>query len=146
MVSAEPAHLNSCQPRSFGPTQQYLPPKSRNVTLGGVHLTHQPCCSLGVPIRRGLVIEFTSNLLKPMGDPKPARNPVGATFHPRVWPRADFCQTLPVAMPTPVNYIPRDKQTHFSTRTNNRVEPPKFPEFKFKPRQVNYSSQVKPRY
>jgi hypothetical protein len=29
--------------------------------------------------------------------------------------------------------------------TDSRVEPPKFPEFKFKPRQVNYSSQIKPR-
>jgi hypothetical protein len=27
-----------------------------------------------------------------------------------------------------------------------RVEPMKFPRFKFKPRQVNYSSQIKPRY
>jgi hypothetical protein len=36
---------------------------------------------------------------------------------------------------------------HFSSRdTNKRVEPPKFPGFKFKPRQVNYSSQIKPRY
>jgi hypothetical protein len=37
------------------------------------------------------MIEFTSTLLKSMGDPKPARNPAGAgagvTFHPQVWPR-----------------------------------------------------------
>jgi hypothetical protein len=30
--------------------------------------------------------------------------------------------------------------------TNNRVEPLKSPRFKFKPRQVNYSSQIKLRY
>jgi hypothetical protein len=30
--------------------------------------------------------------------------------------------------------------------TNNRVEPLKSPRFKFKPRQVNYSSQIKPKY
>jgi hypothetical protein len=40
------------------------------------------------------MIEFTSTLLKSVGDPKPARNPAGAgagagvTFHPQVWPRA----------------------------------------------------------
>jgi hypothetical protein len=30
--------------------------------------------------------------------------------------------------------------------TDSRVEPPKFLRFKFKPKQVNYSSQIKPRY
>jgi hypothetical protein len=30
--------------------------------------------------------------------------------------------------------------------TDNGVEPPKFPGFKFIPRQVNYSSRIKPRY
>jgi hypothetical protein len=29
--------------------------------------------------------------------------------------------------------------------TDSWVEPPKFPEFKFKPGQVNYSSEIKPR-
>jgi hypothetical protein len=61
---------------------------SCSVTLGAIHPTHQIRSSLGVLIRRGLMIEFTSTLLKPAGDPKPARNPtgagVGATFHPRV--------------------------------------------------------------
>jgi hypothetical protein len=33
-----------------------------------------------------------------------------------------------------------------SHETDSRVEPPKFPGFKFKPRQVNYSSQIKPMY
>jgi hypothetical protein len=31
------------------------------------------------------------------------------------------------------------------TETDSRLEPPKFLRFKFKPRQVNYSSQIKPR-
>jgi hypothetical protein len=38
MVSAQPAHLNSRQPQSFVPAQQYPSLKSRTVTLGGVHL------------------------------------------------------------------------------------------------------------
>jgi hypothetical protein len=67
---------------------------SRTITLGVIHLTHQPRSYFGAPIRRGLVIEFTSTLLKPAGDLKPARNPtgagVGASFHPWVWPLADL--------------------------------------------------------
>jgi hypothetical protein len=67
---------------------------SHTVTLGVVHLTHQPRSSLGALIHHGLVIEFTSTLLKPVGDSKPARNPAGAgvsaTFHPRVWPQTDL--------------------------------------------------------
>jgi hypothetical protein len=86
MVSTQSAHLNTCQSRSFGLAQQYPPLKSRTVTLGGIHLTHQPHSSLGSPIRCGLVIEFISTLLKPAGDPKPTQNPTGAgaIFHPRV--------------------------------------------------------------
>jgi hypothetical protein len=88
MVSTQSAHLNSRQPRSFGLAQQYPPLKSRTVTLRGVHLTHQSRSSLGSPIRRGLVIEFTSTLLKPAGDLKPTRNLMGVTFHLWVWSRA----------------------------------------------------------
>jgi hypothetical protein len=61
---------------------------TRTVTLGVVHLTHQPHSSLSALIHRGFVIEFTSILLKPVGDLKPTRNlvgaDVGATFHPWV--------------------------------------------------------------
>jgi hypothetical protein len=88
MVSVQPAHLNSHQARSFGPAQQYPLLMSYTITLGAVHLTHQLRSSLGALIRHGLVIEFTSTLLKSAGDPKPARNPMGAdvgvTFHPQV--------------------------------------------------------------
>jgi hypothetical protein len=49
--------------------------------------------------------------------------------------------------------MPHLSPTHHETtkyisphKINNRVEPPKFSRFKFKPRQVNYSSQIKPRY
>jgi hypothetical protein len=88
MVSIQSAHLNSRQSQSFCLAQHYPPLKSYTVTLGGVHLTHQLCSSLGSSIHRALVIEFISTLLKPAGDLKPTRNPVGAgvgaTFHPRV--------------------------------------------------------------
>jgi hypothetical protein len=70
MVSTQSAHLNSCRARSFGLAQQYYPLKSHAVTLRGVHLTHQPHSSLGSSIRRGLVIKFTSTMLKPVSDPK----------------------------------------------------------------------------
>jgi hypothetical protein len=94
MVLTQPAHLNSRQPQSFGPTQQYFPPKSRNVTFGGVHLTHQSRSSLSVPIHRGLVIEFTSTLLKPMGDPKPGEcdfSPAGVAVGGfGWWPRVSW--------------------------------------------------------
>jgi hypothetical protein len=70
MVSTQPAHLNFSQPQHFGPAQQYPPLKSYTITLGGVHLTHQLCSSLGALIRRDLVIELTSTLLKSTGDPK----------------------------------------------------------------------------
>jgi hypothetical protein len=97
-VSTQSAHLNTCQYRSFGLTQQYPLLKSRTVTLGGVHLTHQSYSSLGSPICRGLVIEFTSTLLKPAGDPKHGGCGRGCDFStagvavggfgwvPRVWP------------------------------------------------------------
>jgi hypothetical protein len=49
--------------------------------------------------------------------------------------------------------VPHLSPTHHVTskhvsphQTDSRVEPPKFSGFKFKPRQVNYSSQIKPRY
>jgi hypothetical protein len=49
--------------------------------------------------------------------------------------------------------MPHLSPTHHETskwvsshETNSRVEPPKFPRFKFKLRQVNYSSQMEPRY
>jgi hypothetical protein len=45
----------------------------RTVTLGAVHLTHQHRSSLGALIRRGLVIKFTSTLLKPTDNLKPDR-------------------------------------------------------------------------
>jgi hypothetical protein len=86
MVSTQSAHLNSRQPQSFFLAQHYPPLKSRTVTLGGIHLTHQLRSSLGSSIHHALVIEFTSTLLKPADDPKPTQNPAGAgvTFHPRV--------------------------------------------------------------
>jgi hypothetical protein len=88
MVLTQAAHLNSRQPQSFGLAQQYLPLKSCTETLHGVHLTHQPRSSLGSQIRHGLVIEFTFTLLKPTGDLKLVRNPMGAgtgaTLHPQV--------------------------------------------------------------
>jgi hypothetical protein len=71
MVLIQLAHLNSRQPQSFCLAQYYPPLKSHTVTQGGVHLTHQLRSSLGSSIHRALVIEFTSTLLKPVGDPKP---------------------------------------------------------------------------
>jgi hypothetical protein len=85
---------------------------SGTVTLDVIHLTHQPRSSLGALIRRGLVIEFTSTLLKPTGDPKPDECGRGCDFSPsgviaggfgwvpRVWPWTGFCQTRPIAIPT----------------------------------------------
>jgi hypothetical protein len=99
-------HLNSCQPRSFGLVQHYPPLKSRTVTLGGVHFTHQPRSSIDSSIRHALVIEFTFTLLKPVGDPKPAGcgrrcnfSPVSVTADgfermPRVW--AGFAKPAPL--------------------------------------------------
>jgi hypothetical protein len=81
MVATQSAHLNSCEPRSFGLAQHYPPLKSGTITLGGVHLTHQPCSSLGSSVRHALMIKFTSTLLKP------ARNPTGVAFHLQVWPQ-----------------------------------------------------------
>jgi hypothetical protein len=71
MVSTQSAHLNFHQPQSFGLAQHYPPLKSRTITLDGVYLTHQLRSSLGSSIHCALVIEFTSTLLKPAGDPKP---------------------------------------------------------------------------
>jgi hypothetical protein len=56
----------------FDLAQQYPLLMSRTVTLGVIHLTHQPRSFLGAPIRRSFVIEFTSTLLKLVGDLKPA--------------------------------------------------------------------------
>jgi hypothetical protein len=114
MVLTQSAQLNSRQPRCFGLAQQYPPLKSHIVTLRGVHLTHQPRSSLGSPIHRGLMIEFTPTLLKPAGDPKPNRcgrrcdfSPIGVVVDefgwvPRVWLWVGFCQTClePTSLPS----------------------------------------------
>jgi hypothetical protein len=112
MVSTQSAHLNLRQPQSFGLAQHYPPLKSRTITLGGVHLTHQLCSSLGSSIHHALVIEFTSTLLKPADDLKPGGcgrgcdfSPAGVTADgfrrvPWVWLRVGFCQTRPIAIPT----------------------------------------------
>jgi hypothetical protein len=49
--------------------------------------------------------------------------------------------------------MPHLSPTHHETskcvsphKIDSRVEPPKFPGFKFKPRHINYSSPIKPRY
>jgi hypothetical protein len=111
MVLTQSAHLNSCQPRSFGLAQHYPPLKSCTVTLGGVHFTHQPHSSLGSSIRHALVIEFTSTLLKLAGGLKPGGCRRGCNFSsvgvatcglgrvPRVWLWAGLCQTRPVDIP-----------------------------------------------
>jgi hypothetical protein len=120
MVLTQSAHLNFNQPRSFRLAQYYPPLKSHTITLGGVDLTHQLCSSLGSSIHRALVIEFTSTLLKPAGDPKPTRNPVGVAAGvvagafrrvPRVWLWADFCQTHPKPAPLPSLPMTKPKQT-----------------------------------
>jgi hypothetical protein len=104
MVLTQSVHLNSRQPQSFCLAQHYPPLKSRTVTLGGVHLTHQLRSSLGSSIHRAFVIEFTPTLLKPTGDPKPGGcdfSPAGGFGRvPRVWLRAGFCRTRPVAIPS----------------------------------------------
>jgi hypothetical protein len=51
-------------------------------------------------------------------------------------------------LPTMPHLSPTHHETskHISPHeTDSMIEPPKFPGFKFKPRQVNYSSQIKPR-
>jgi hypothetical protein len=113
MFSIQPAHLNFRQAPSFGTTQQYPLLMSRTVTLGDIHLTHQSRSSLGAPIRHDLVIEFTSTLLKPVGDPKPDRCEHGCDFSPagvamggfgwvsQVWPRAGFVKPVPSFVPSP---------------------------------------------
>jgi hypothetical protein len=83
---------------------EYLSSSPTVVAQGDIHLTHQPRSSLGAPIRRGLMIEFTSTLFNPTGDQKSTRNLMGAgasaTFHPWVWLWAGFCQARPVAIPS----------------------------------------------
>jgi hypothetical protein len=98
MVLIQLAHLNSCQSQSFCLAQHYPPLKSHTVTQGGVHLTHQLRSSLGSSIHRALVIEFTSTLLKPVGDPKPSGcerwcdfSPVGVTAGGFGWVRECGC-------------------------------------------------------
>jgi hypothetical protein len=57
-------------------------------------------------------------------------------------PRSSFLPTMSHLSPTH-----HETSKHISPQnTNNRVEPPKFLRFKFKSMQVNYSSQVKPRW
>jgi hypothetical protein len=78
MFLVQSTYLNFRQARSFGPAEQYPLLMSHTVTLGVVHLTHQPCSSFNALIRHGLVIEFTSTLLKLTDDPKAIQNPTGA--------------------------------------------------------------------
>jgi hypothetical protein len=132
MILTQSAHLNFRQPRSFGLAQYYPPLKSRTIILGSVYLTHQLRSSFGSSIHHALVIEFTSTLLKPTGGPKSIQNPVGAGTGvatggfgrvPRVWLRADFYQTCPVAIPK----HPRPPSNHHgllstTPTTNNDLE------------------------
>jgi hypothetical protein len=130
MVLTHLVHLNFRRPQSFGLAQYYPPLKSRIIILGSVHLTHQLRFSLVYSIHRALVIEFTFTLLKPAGDPKSDGCRCGCDFSPmdvatdrfgrvsRVWLRAGFCQTHPVAIPnhesapTVVLYVARAHTLH----------------------------------
>jgi hypothetical protein len=93
MASTESALLNFCQPRSFGLAQHYTPLKSCTVTICSVHLTHQLHSSLGSSIHRDLVIEFTSTLLKPVGDSKMDGCGRGCDFSP-TGVAADGCRQV----------------------------------------------------
>jgi hypothetical protein len=68
-------------------------------------------------------------------------------------PRSSAPSLLLLPQSSSLPTMPHLSPTHHKTSkhvsphdTNNRVEPPKFSGFKFKPRRVNYSSQIKPRY
>jgi hypothetical protein len=77
----------------------------------------------------------------------PSTHPV--LDHPRSFipsllllPQSSSLPAMPHLLPTH-HEISKHGSPH---ETDSMIEPPKFPEFKFKPRQVNYSSQIKPRY
>jgi hypothetical protein len=57
-------------------------------------------------------------------------------------PRSSTLSTMPHQSPT-YHETSKCVSPH---KTYSRLKPLKFPRFKFKPRQVNYSSQIKPRY
>jgi hypothetical protein len=52
---------------------------------------------------------------------------------------------LPVMLHLPPTHHKTSKHV-FPHEIDSRVEPPKIPGFKFKPRQANFSSQIKPGY
>jgi hypothetical protein len=88
------AHSSALQTGALG----YPSPSPTTIAQGVVHITHQPHSSLGAPICRSLMVEFTLTLFKPMGDPKPNGCERGCDFSPmgvamggfgrvlRVWP------------------------------------------------------------
>jgi hypothetical protein len=76
----------------------------------------------------------------------PSTRPV--VDHP--WSSAPSLLLLPRS--SSMSAMPHLSPTHHETskcvsphETDSRVEPPKFPGFKFKPRQINYLSQINPR-
>jgi hypothetical protein len=78
----------------------------------------------------------------------------GTVYPTCAWPSLILCTRSPTpAMilvaahhAAPVSCTPQEKQVRFSTWTKIKVKPPKLPGFKFKPKRVDYSSQIKPRY
>jgi hypothetical protein len=76
-----------------------------------------------------------------------------STQHVLDHPRSSAPSLLLLPQSSSLPIMPHLSPTHYETstcisphETDSRVKPPKFPGFKFKPRQVNYSSQIKPRY
>jgi hypothetical protein len=79
--------------------------------------------------------------------PPPSTQPM--LDHPRSSAPSHLLLSRSLSLPTMLHLSPthHEASKHISPcQIDSRIEPPKFPRFKFKPRQVNYSSQIKPRY
>jgi hypothetical protein len=82
------------------------------------------------------------SIVRPLSTQPVLNHPRSSTPSLLLLPRSSSLPAKPHLSP-----ICHETIKHISPhQTNSRVEPPKFPGFKFKPREVNYSSQIKPRY
>jgi hypothetical protein len=134
--------LSVFRPKQENPSEWFWGQTTGTVATGFEAKLGNPCSSYPCAWCRPHTTSSDLLIIRP-----PSTRPV--LDHPRS--SVPSLLLLPRSSSLPI--MPHLSFTHHETskyvsphETNSRIEPSKLPGFNFKPRQVNYSSQIKPRY